>query len=172
MMRTPVVQIGPHLRPFIHLREEILLNPWRQGAHDLESALQRPARLRPGDVPKTQGGMAVGMDSTARRPRTSPTRSRNNAHGSLQAADKYRNASILLPQDMLRLHTLAPPRRSAWPKRSGRSRWGKFADFCWSIPRSPTRARLRSRITLVFVCNNANVDTVSSAAAVVRRGRP
>jgi len=69
---------------------------------------------------------------------------------------KYRNASILLPQDMLACTRSAPPRRIGVAEKVGSLEGGQVRDFLLVDPTQPDTGPVYDPYaTLVFVCNNA-----------------
>ena len=127
------------------------------------------------DIPKyLAAGMTVGMGLDGQSTADLADPFENMRMGLYSLRMQYNEASILLPQDMLRLHTLGTARAIGVADRVGSLEIGKFADFLLVDPSQPdTGPTYDPYATLVFACANANVDTVFvGGEAVVKRGMP
>lgn len=176
MEEAGALQIGIIYGHFIHHSEEILLKSVAAGARMIWNPLSN-GRLASGlaDVPKyLKAGMTVGMGLDGQSTADLADPFENMRMGLYSLRMKYRSASILLPQDMLRLHTLGTARAIGVADQVGSLEVGKFADFLLVDPTQPDTGPVYDPYaTLVFVCNNANVDTVFvGGEAVVKRGQP
>jgi 5-methylthioadenosine/S-adenosylhomocysteine deaminase len=161
---------------FIHYSPEILQKSAAAGARMVWNPLSN-GRLASGlaDVPKyIKAGMVVGMGLDGQSTADLADPFENMRMGLYSLRMKYNDASILLPQDMLRLHTLGSARAIGVADRVGSLEVGKFADFLLVDTSQPDTGPLYDPYaTLVFACDSANVHTVFvGGEAVVKHGRP
>ena len=176
MEEAGALQIGLIYGHFIHYSEEILLKSTAAGARMIWNPLSN-GRLASGlaDIPRyLKAGMTVGMGLDGQSTADLADPFENMRMGLYSLRMKTRSASVLLPQDMLRLHTLGTARAIGVADQVGSLEVGKFADFLLVDPTQPDTGPVYDPYaTLVFVCNNANVDTVFvGGEAVVKRGQP
>jgi cytosine/adenosine deaminase-related metal-dependent hydrolase len=176
MEEVGALKIGLIYGHFIHYSEEILQKSVAAGARMIWNPLSN-GRLGSGlaDVPKyLKAGMTVGMGLDGQSTADLADPFENMRMGLYSQRMKYRSASILLPQDMLRLHTLGTANAIGVADQVGSLEAGKFADFLLVDPTQPDTGPVYDPYaTLVFVCNNSNVDTVFvGGEAVVKRGQP
>lgn len=87
---------------------------------------------------------------------------------------KYQNAAIMLPLDVLRLHTIGTARAIGVADQVGTLERGKFADFLVIDTLQPDTGPVHDvHATLVFACSSSNIDTVYvGGEPVVRRLQP
>jgi cytosine/adenosine deaminase-related metal-dependent hydrolase len=176
MQDVGALKVGLIYGHFIHPSEEILMKSAAAGARMIWNPLSN-GRLASGlaDIPKyLAAGMTVGMGLDGQSTADLADPFQNMRMGLYSLRMQYNEASILLPQDMLRLHTLGTARAIGVAERVGSLEAGKFADFLLVDPSQPdTGPTYDPYATLVFACDNANVDTVFvGGEAVVKRGMP
>jgi len=176
MEEVGALKIGLIYGHFIHHSEEILQKSVAAGARMIWNPLSN-GRLASGlaDIPKyLKAGMSVGMGLDGQSTADLSDPLENMRMGLYSLRMKYNDASILLPYDMLRLHTLGTARAIGVADRVGSLEVGKFADFLLVDSTHPDTGPIYDPYaTLVFACNNANVDTVFvGGEPVVKRGRP
>lgn len=160
---------------FIHHSEEILLKSVAARASMVWNPLSN-GRLASGlaDIPRyLKAGMTVGMGLDGQGTSDLSDPFENMRMGLYSLRMKTRNASILLPLDMLRLHTLGTARAIGVADKVGSLEAGKFADFLLVDPMRPdTGPVYDAYATVVLACNSANVDTVYvGGEAVVKHGQ-
>ena len=98
-------------------------------------------------------GMTVGMGLDGQSTADLADPFENMRMGLYSLRMKYNEASILLPQDMLRLHTLGSARAIGVADRVGSLEIGKFADFLLVDPSQPdTGPTYDLFASLVFAC--------------------
>jgi cytosine/adenosine deaminase-related metal-dependent hydrolase len=87
---------------------------------------------------------------------------------------KYQRATVLMPLDVLKLHTIGTARVLGVADRVGTLREGKFADFLVVDPGNLDTGPVYDLYsTLVFACKISNLDRVYVGGDwVVERGRP
>jgi 5-methylthioadenosine/S-adenosylhomocysteine deaminase len=176
MQDVGALQAGLTYAHFIHYSPEILQKSAAAGVRMVWNPLSN-GRLASGlaDVPKyIKAGMVVGMGLDGQSTADLADPFENMRMGLYSLRMKYNDASILLPQDMLRLHTLGSARAIGVADRVGSLEVGKFADFLLVDTSQPDTGPIYDPYaTLVFACDSANVDTVFvGGEAVVKRGRP
>jgi len=176
MEEVGALQVGLIYGHFIHYSEEILQKSVAAKARMIWNPLSN-GRLASGlaDIPAyLAAGMTVGMGLDGQSTADLSDPFENMRMGLYSLRMKHREASLLLPQDMLRLHTLSTAKAIGVADRVGSLEVGKFADFLLVDPAQPDTGPVYDPYaTLVFVCNSANVDTVFvGGEAVVKRGQP
>lgn len=176
MQDVGALKIGLIYGHFIHPSEEILMKSAAAGARMIWNPLSN-GRLASGlaDIPRyLAAGMTVGMGLDGQSTADLADPFQNMRMGLYSLRMQYNEASILLPQDMLRLHTLGTAKAIGVADRVGSLEPGKFADFLLVDPSQPdTGPTYDPYATLVFACDNANVDTVFvGGELVVKRGMP
>lgn len=176
MEEVGALKIGLIYGHFIHYSEEILMKSVAAGARMIWNPLSN-GRLASGlaDIPAyLKAGMAVGMGLDGQSTADLSDPFENMRMGLYSQRMKHREASLLLPQDMLRLHTIGTARAIGVADKVGSLEAGKFADFLLVDPTQPDTGPVYDPYaTLVFVCSSANVDMVFvGGEAVVKRGQP
>lgn len=176
MQEAGALQVGLIYGHFIHHSEEILQKSVAAGARMIWNPLSN-GRLASGlaDVPKyLKAGMTVGMGLDGQSTADLSDPFENMRMGLYSQRMKYNNASILLPQDMLRLHTLGTAQAVGVADKVGSLEAGKLADFLLVDTTYPDTGPVYDPYaTLVFVCSSSNVDTVFvGGEAVVKRQQP
>ena len=176
MEEVGALDVGLIYGHFIHYSEDILNKSVAAGARMVWNPLSN-GRLASGlaDVPKyLKAGMTVGMGLDGQSTADLADPFENMRMGLYSQRMKYNNASILLPQDMLRLHTLGTAQAIGVADKVGSLEVGKFADFLLVDTTQPDTGPVYDPYaTLVFVCSSSNVDTVFvGGEPVVRRGQP
>ena len=176
MEEVGALNVGLIYGHFIHHSEEILQKSVAAGARMIWNPLSN-GRLASGlaDVPKyLKAGMTVGMGLDGQSTADLADPFENMRMGLYSQRMQYRSAAILLPQDMLRLHTIGTAKAIGVADRVGSLEVGKFADFLLVDTTQPDTGPVYDPYaTLVFVCSSANVDAVYvGGEAVVKRGQP
>ena len=176
MEEVGALDVGLIYGHFIHYSEDILNKSVAAGARMVWNPLSN-GRIASGlaDVPKyLKAGMTVGMGLDGQSTADLADPFENMRMGLYSQRMKYNNASILLPQDMLRLHTLGTAQAIGVADKVGSLEVGKFADFLLVDTTQPDTGPVYDPYaTLVFVCSSSNVDTVFvGGEPVVRRGQP
>ena len=161
---------------FIHYSQEILDKSVAAKARMIWNPLSN-GRLGSGlaDVPKyIKAGMVVGMGLDGQSTADLADPFENMRMGLYSQRMKYRSAAILLPQDMLRLHTLGTARAIGVAEQVGSIEVGKYADLLLvDLAQPDTGPTYDVFASLVFACSSANVETVFvGGEPVVQRGRP
>lgn len=176
MQEVGALEVGLIYAHFIHYSEEILQKSAAAGARMIWNPLSN-GRLASGlaDIPKyLKAGMTVGMGLDGQSTADLADPFENMRMGLYSLRMKYNDASILLPLDMLRLHTIGTAHAIGVADKVGSLEVGKFADFLLVDPSQPDTGPVYDvYATLVFACNSANIDTVFvGGEAVVKRGQP
>jgi 5-methylthioadenosine/S-adenosylhomocysteine deaminase len=176
MEEVGALKVGLIYGHFIHPSEEILLKSVAAGARMIWNPLSN-GRLASGlaNIPRyLKAGMTVGMGLDGQGTSDLADPFENMRMGLYSLRMKTNNASILLPLDMLRLHTLGTARAIGVADKVGSLEVGKFADFLLVDPTQPDTGPIYDPFaTLVFVCASSNVDTVFvGGEPVVKRGQP
>lgn len=161
---------------FIHTTDKILADAAERGASMIWNPLSN-GRLGSGlpEIPKYLGmGIRVGMglDSAASADIADPFE--NMRMGMYGLRMKYKSASVMLPIEVLRLHTLNTAEALNVDNDVGSLEVGKWADFLIINPSHPVTGAIFDPIaTLVLACSSANIEGVYVAGSVVvHNGRP
>jgi cytosine/adenosine deaminase-related metal-dependent hydrolase len=170
--------LGPKLvfAHFIHTTDAILAATGAAGGGMIWNPLSN-GRLASGlaDIPKyRQAGVNIGMglDGQASADLADPFE--NMRMGMYGLRMKYQRATVLMPLDVLKLHTIGTARVLGVADRVGTLREGKFADFLVVDPGNLDTGPVYDLYsTLVFACKISNLDRVYVGGDwVVERGRP
>jgi len=161
---------------FIHTTERIVADSARLGAAMIWNPLSN-GRLASGmaDIPRyLEAGIAVGMgvDGAASADIADPFE--NMRMGMYGLRMIHKNANVMLPLEVLRLHTLRTAEVLRVDDRVGSLTPGKRADVLIVDPAAPpTGAVLDPAATLVLACSAANIAQVWVAGELlVERGVP
>ncbi len=148
---------------FIHPTDRILKEAAEHGASMIWNPLSN-GRLASGlsDIPKyLEAGLGVGMgvDGAASADIADPFE--NMRMGMYALRMQHKNASVMVPIEVLRLHTLKTAKVLKVDKLVGSLEPGKYADFLIVDPARPgTGAVFDAAATLVFACSAANIEDV------------
>lgn len=161
---------------FIHTTDRIIADSARLGASMIWNPLSN-GRLASGmaDIPRyLEAGIAVGMgvDGAASADIADPFE--NMRMGIYGLRMIHKNANVMLPMEVLRLHTLRTAEVLRVDDRVGSLTPGKRADVLIVDPRAPaTGAVMDPAATLVLACSAANIAQVwVDGELVVERGVP
>ncbi|MBE2215984.1 MAG: amidohydrolase family protein [Opitutaceae bacterium] len=176
MEQAGALEVGLIYGHFIHHSQQILDKSVAAGARMIWNPLSN-GRLASGlaDVPKyLKAGMVVGMGLDGQSTADLADPFENMRMGLYSLRMEYNDASILLPLDLLRLHTIGTARAIGVADRVGTLEPGKFADFLLVDTMEPDTGPVHDvYATLVFACSSDNVDTVFvGGEPVVRRKQP
>ena len=159
---------------FIHVSDKILNDAAAAGAAMIWNPLSN-GRLASGlaDIPRYQEaglGVGMGVDGAASADIADPFE--NMRMGLYALRMQTRNAKVMSPLEILRLHTLATARVLQVDDEVGSLEVGKRADLLLVDPAYPaTGAVFDPAATLVFTCSAANIVRVYVAGALkVSRG--
>lgn len=148
---------------FIHPTEEILKDTAAAGASMIWNPLSN-GRLASGlsDIPKYQAmgiGVGMGVDGAASADIADPFE--NMRMGMYGLRMKEKNANVMLPIEVLRLHTLSTAEVLKIDNEVGSLEVGKYADILIVDPGKPgTGAIFDVAATLVFACNASNIESI------------
>lgn len=161
---------------FIHTTDRIIADSARLGASMIWNPLSN-GRLASGmaDIRRyLEAGIAVGMgvDGAASADIADPFE--NMRMGIYGLRMIHKNANVMLPMEVLRLHTLRTAEVLRVDDRVGSLTAGKRADVLIVDPRAPaTGAVMDPAATLVLACSAANIAQVwVDGELVVERGVP
>jgi len=176
MEQVGALEVGLIYGHFIHHSQQILDKSVAAGARMIWNPLSN-GRLASGlaDIPKyLEAGMVVGMGLDGQSTSDLADPFENMRMGLYSIRMEYNDASILLPLDMLRLHTVGTARAIGVADRVGTLEPGKFADFLVVDTMHPDTGPVHDvYATLVFACSTANIDFVYvGGEPVVRRLQP
>jgi 5-methylthioadenosine/S-adenosylhomocysteine deaminase len=165
-------ELGPHLcfGHFIHPNAAILKQVAAAGAGMVWNPLSN-GRLASGtpDIPHYRAlGIRIGMgvDGQASADLADPFE--NMRTGLYAIRDKYQDAAILMPRDVLRFHTLGSADVLGIADRVGSLEPGKYADFLIVDPKSPETGPVYDPYaTLVLACGTANIEQAYVGAKLV-----
>jgi 5-methylthioadenosine/S-adenosylhomocysteine deaminase len=170
--------VGPKLSfaHFIHTDDQIVKDAGAAGAGMIWNPLSN-GRLGSGlaDVPKYQkAGIAIGMgiDGQASADISDPFE--NMRMGMYGLRMKYQEATILMPIDVLKMHTIGTAKVLGVADKVGTLKVGKFADFLVVDPANIDTGPVTDLYaTLVFACKISNLERVYVGGNfVVERGVP
>lgn len=148
---------------FIHPSETILKDAAKAGASMIWNPLSN-GRLASGlsDIPKYQAmgiGVGMGVDGAASADIADPFE--NMRMGMYGLRMKEKNANVMLPIEVLRLHTLSTAKVLKIDDLVGSLSPGKKADILIVDPGMPgTGAVFDPAATLVFACNAQNISHI------------
>jgi cytosine/adenosine deaminase-related metal-dependent hydrolase len=161
---------------FIHTTDGILADAAARGASMIWNPLSN-GRLGSGlpDIPRYLElgiGVGMGLDSTASADVADPFE--NMRMGMYALRMKHASASVMLPIEVLRLHTLATARVLGVAGEVGSLEAGKRADFLILDPAEPVTGAIFDPVaTLVLSCAAANIEAVYvGGERLVEEGRP
>ncbi|MGA1675343.1 MAG: amidohydrolase family protein [Pseudomonadales bacterium] len=161
---------------FIHTTDKIVADTANRGGAMIWNPLSngRLASGLPDILGYREAGVRVGMgvDGAASADIADPFE--NMRMGLYALRMQYRNAGVMQPMEMLRLHTLDTAEILGVDKHTGSLEEGKSADFLIVDPRYPLTGPVTdSAATLVFACSAANIDEVYVAGQLrVKDGLP
>ncbi|MGJ3244186.1 MAG: amidohydrolase family protein [Opitutales bacterium] len=148
---------------FIHVPDAILQASIEAGAKMIWNPLSN-GRLASGlaDIPRYQeSGLAVGMgvDGAASADLADPFQNMRTGMYALRMRDA--EASVMMPRQILGMHTLDTARVLEVNDRVGSLEVGKYADFLIIDPSEPATGPINDPFaTLVFSCDSSNIDQV------------
>jgi len=161
---------------FIHTTDKILHEAAAKGASMIWNPLSN-GRLASGlsDIPKyLESGLGVGMgvDGAASADIADPFE--NMRIGMYGLRMLHHNANVMLPIEVLRLHTLSTAKVFKLDNKVGSLEQGKLADVLIVDPGKPgTGAVFDPAATLVFACDAANIEKIYvSGKLLVENGVP
>lgn len=162
-LRAGAVYDGVSYAHFIHTTDKIIRDSAERGAAMIWNPLSN-GRLASGlaDIPKYQAlGLKVGMgvDGAASADIADPFE--NMRMGMYALRMRERNANVMLPIDILKLHTIKTAEVIQTDKQVGSLDIDKRADILIIDPAAPgTGATFDPLATLVFACNADNIESV------------
>ncbi len=148
---------------FIHPNEAILKDAAEKGASMIWNPLSN-GRLASGlaNIPKYESmgiGVGMGVDGAASADIADPFENMRMGMYALRMQEK--NANVMLPIEILRLHTLKTAEVLKIGRLVGSLEVGKKADLLIVDPSTPgTGAMFDAAATLVFACNASNISHV------------
>lgn len=157
--------LGPTLYfgHFIHTNDAILEAVGKAGGGMSWNPLSN-GRLASGiaDIPKYQKfGIAIGMGVDGQASADLPDPFENMRMGLYVIRALYKDGTVLTPIDVLRFHTMGSATVMNIADKVGSLEIGKLGDFLIVDPYSVDRAPVYDPYaTLVFACNNQNLDSV------------
>lgn len=157
--------LGPdfYFGHFIHTDDAMLKAVAAAGAGMSWNPLSN-GRLASGlaDIPKYLTlGVKVGMGVDGQASADLPDPFENMRMGLYMIRAKYESALVMQPIDVLRLHTMGSATVMGIADKVGSLEAGKYADFLVIDPAAMDRAPVQDPYaTLVFACNNANLQAV------------
>jgi 5-methylthioadenosine/S-adenosylhomocysteine deaminase len=170
--------LGPRISfaHFIHTNEEILQRSGAAGVGMSWNPLSN-GRLGSGfaDIPRyLKAGVQVGMGLDGQASADIADPFENMRMGLYSMRDKYEDAAILHPVDVLRLHTIGTAKVLGVADKVGSLVAGKYADFLIvDLGLMDPGPVFDLYATLVFACDIANVESVYIGGDLaVDRGQP
>ena len=160
-----LLAMGPRLYfgHFIHTTPEIVAAVAKAGCNMVWNPLSN-GRLASGfaDIPAyLKAGMKVGMGLDNQNASDIPDPFENMRTGLYAMRDKYEDATIMSPYDVLRLHTLGSATVMRVADRIGSLEPGKFADFDVINPRHRDIGPVYDPYaSVVLACGQANLERV------------
>jgi 5-methylthioadenosine/S-adenosylhomocysteine deaminase len=170
--------LGPKLvfAHFIHTNDAIVQQSGAAGAGMIWNPLSN-GRLASGlaDIPKyLKAGVVVGMglDGQASADISDPFE--NMRMGMYGLRMKYQTATVMMPLEILKLHTIGTARVLGVADKVGTLKAGKFADFLVVDPANIDTGPVHDLYaTLAFACKVSNIDRVYVGGDyVIERGNP
>ena len=165
LQESGMLAFGPRLYfgHFIHTTPEIVAAVAKAGCNMVWNPLSN-GRLASGvaDIPAyLKAGMKVGMGVDDQNASDIPDPFENMRMGLYIIRDKYEDATILSPYDVLRLHTMGSATVMRVADKIGSLEAGKFADFLVVDPRHrDTGPVYDPYATVVLACGQANLERV------------
>ena len=162
-LQSGAVNSGVSFAHFIHTTDTILQDSAKAGASMIWNPLSN-GRLASGlaDIPKyLEMGVKVGMgvDGAASADIADPFE--NMRMGMYALRMRQHNANVMLPLEILKLHTIKTAQVLQVDKEVGSLEVGKYADLLIVNPAQPaTGAVFDPLATLVFSCSSANVEAI------------
>ena len=160
-----LIAMGPRLYfgHFIHTTPEIVAAVAKAGCNMVWNPLSN-GRLASGfaDIPAyLKAGMKVGMGVDNQNASDIPDPFENMRMGLYAMRDKYEDATIMSPYDVLRLHTLGSATVMRVADKVGSLEPGKFADFVVVDPaHRDTGPVYDAYATVVLACGQENLERV------------
>lgn len=160
-----LLAMGPRLYfgHFIHTTPEIVAAVAKAGCNMVWNPLSN-GRLASGfaDIPAyLKAGMKVGMGLDNQNAADIPDPFENMRMGLYAMRDKYEDATVMSPYDVLRLHTMGSATVMRVADRVGSLEAGKYADFDVVDPaHRDTGPVYDPYATLVLACGQANLERV------------
>ena len=160
-----LLAMGPRLYfgHFIHTTPEIVAAAAKAGCNMVWNPLSN-GRLASGfaDIPAyLKAGMKVGMGLDNQNASDIPDPFENMRMGLYAMRDKYEDATIMTPYDVLRLHTVGSATVMRVADKVGSLEAGKYADFLVVDPRHrDTGPVYDPYATVVLACGQANLERV------------
>ena len=165
LVESGMLAMGPRLYfgHFIHTTPEIVAAVAKAGCNMVWNPLSN-GRLASGfaDIPAyLKAGMKVGMGLDNQNASDIPDPFENMRMGLYAMRDKYEDATIMSPYDVLRLHTMGSATVMRVAEKIGSLEPGKYADFDVIDPRHrDTGPVYDAYATLVLACGQANLERV------------
>ncbi len=161
---------------FIHPTDAMLQQVGAAGGGMIWNPLSN-GRLGSGlaDIPQYQkAGVAIGMGLDGQASADIADPFENMRMGMYGLRMKYQNATVMMPIDVLKLHTIGTARVLGVADQVGTLRPGKYADFLVVDPANIDTGPVTDLYaTLVFACKISNLDRVYVGGEfVVDRGNP
>jgi cytosine/adenosine deaminase-related metal-dependent hydrolase len=164
-VESGLLAFGPRLYfgHFIHTTPEIVAAAAKAGCNMVWNPLSN-GRLASGfaDIPAyLKAGMKVGMGVDNQNASDIPDPFENMRLGLYAIRDKYEDATVMSPYDVLKLHTMGSATVMRVADKIGSLEPGKYADFDVVDPRHrDTGPVYDPYATLVLACGQANLDRV------------
>ena len=165
LQESGMLAMGPRLYfgHFIHTTPEIVAAAAKAGCNMVWNPLSN-GRLASGfaDIPAyLKAGMKVGMGVDDQNASDIPDPFENMRMGLYAMRDKYEDATIMSPYDVLRLHTLGSATVMRVADKVGSLEPGKFADFVVVDPaHRDTGPVYDAYATVVLACGQENLERV------------
>ena len=160
-----LLAMGPRLYfgHFIHTTPEIVAAAAKAGCNMVWNPLSN-GRLASGvaDIPAyLKAGMKVGMGVDDQNASDIPDPFENMRMGLYLIRDKYEDATVMSPYDVLKLHTVGSATVMRVADKVGSLEAGKYADFLVVDPRHrDTGPVYDPYATVVLACGQANLERV------------
>jgi cytosine/adenosine deaminase-related metal-dependent hydrolase len=165
LVESGMLAFGPRLYfgHFIHTTPEIVAAVAKAGCNMVWNPLSN-GRLASGfaDIPTyLKAGIKVGMGLDNQNASDIPDPFENMRLGLYAIRDKYEDATVMSPYDVLKLHTIGSATVMRVADKIGSLEPGKYADFDVVDPRHrDTGPVYDPYATLVLACGQANLDRV------------
>ena len=165
LVESGLLAMGPRLYfgHFIHTTPEIVTAAAKAGCNMVWTPLSN-GRLASGlaDIPAyLKAGMKVGMGVDDQNASDIPDPFENMRTGLYAMRDKYEDATIMSPYDVLRLHTMGSATVMRVADKIGSLEPGKFADFLVVDPRHRDIGPVYDPYaSVVLACGQTNLERV------------